>query len=80
MTKKINLFSFFSGSGFLDLGFEKSGFNIKLVNEFFPSFMNAYKFSRKYAKIELPEFSVEDFDGLDLTVDEVMKIEPILFS
>ena len=62
MTKKINLFSFFSGSGFLDLGFEKSGFNIKLVNEFFPSFMNAYKFSRKYAKIELPEFGYQNND------------------
>ena len=28
------IFSFFSGSGFLDLGFELNGFNINLVNEF----------------------------------------------
>lgn len=27
------VFSFFSGSGFLDLGFEKAGFSIVYVNE-----------------------------------------------
>lgn len=38
------------------------------------------KIDKTLIKIELPEFSIEDFDGLGLTVDEVMKIEPILFS
>ena len=43
----LKVFSFFSGSGFLDLGFETTGFDIELVNEFSPSFMNAYKYSRE---------------------------------
>ena len=38
------------------------------------------KIDKTLIKIELPEFSIEDVDGLGLTVDEVMKIEPILFS
>ena len=29
-----DIFSFFSGLGFLDLGFEKQGFNIKFINEY----------------------------------------------
>ena len=40
---KLNIFSFFSGSGFLDLGFELNGYSIELVNEFSSSFINAYK-------------------------------------
>ncbi len=49
MIKQDNLyiFSFFSGSGFLDLGFESAGFNISFVNEFSPDFMAAYQYSRK---------------------------------
>ena len=45
--RNLKILSFFSGSGFLDLGFETTGFDIELVNEFSPSFMNAYKYSRK---------------------------------
>lgn len=41
------IFSFFSGSGFLDLGFEKNGFNIKFVNEYSKAFIDAYQYSRK---------------------------------
>lgn len=44
---KLKIFSFFSGSGFLDLGFETNGFDIEFVNEFYPAFINAYKYSRK---------------------------------
>lgn len=47
------LFSFFSGSGFLDLGFEKAGYNIDFVNEYFNSFLDAYKYSRN--KMNMPE-------------------------
>ncbi len=57
MTKrKLKIFSFFSGSGFLDLGFEKNGFEIVFVNEFHPTFMKAYKYSRKKMKIKEPEY------------------------
>src|SRR3989344_1577829 len=54
--KPLKIFSFFAGVGFLDLGFEKAGFEIKYVNEFIPSFMKAYKHSRKKIKIDEPEF------------------------
>ena len=47
------IFSFFSGSGFLDLGFETSDFEIVLVNEFYKPFLDAYKYSRE--KMEIPE-------------------------
>ncbi len=39
---QLHIFSFFSGSGFLDLGFEKSGYIVDSVNEFSLSFTNAY--------------------------------------
>lgn len=32
--KPIEVYSFFSGAGFLDLGFEEAGFDIVFVNEF----------------------------------------------
>jgi len=62
MNKPFSVFSFFAGSGFLDLGFETAGFNIKFVNEFSPSFMNAYKYSRKGLRIDLPEFGYQNND------------------
>jgi DNA (cytosine-5)-methyltransferase 1 len=41
------IFSFFAGAGFLDLGFEKSGFEIGYVNEVHKPFLEAYKYSRQ---------------------------------
>lgn len=52
----LRIFSFFSGSGFLDLGFEESGFQMMLVNEFSESFMNAYVYSRKKMNLPKPTF------------------------
>ncbi len=68
----INIFSFFAGAGFLDLGFEKSGYNIKLVNEYLPSFMNAYQYSRKQMNLgrsELPDvpYLTINFKNLSFT-------------
>lgn len=43
--KLINIFSFFSGAGFLDLGFELEGqFDIVYVNEFHKAFDDIYTF------------------------------------
>ena len=57
MTKpKIKIFSFFAGSGFLDLGFELSGFEIVYVNELYSPFMEAYRYSRKLLKLSSPEY------------------------
>jgi len=54
--KKPVLFSLFSGVGLLDLGFEKTGFSIAYVNEIYPPFLEAYKYSRKKLSINEPFF------------------------
>lgn len=54
--RKAKIFSFFSGSGFLDLGFEMKGFEIELVNEVHPAFMNAYKYARAKMGCKEPTF------------------------
>ena len=41
----IEVFSFFSGLGFMDLGFEEAGFDIAFVNEYNHSFIQAYQYS-----------------------------------
>lgn len=43
----INIYSFFSGVGFLDLGFEHVGFKVLLVNEYSSAFMSAYQYARR---------------------------------
>ena len=53
---KKTIFSFFSGSGFLDLGFETENYNIAFVNEYFKPFIDAYKYSRSLMNIDEPEF------------------------
>ena len=41
------IYSFFSGLGSLDLGFESVGFNIAFVNEYNPIFLESYKYARR---------------------------------
>lgn len=62
------VFSFFSGAGFLDLGFEKNGFEVAFVNEFHRPFAEAYIYSREKMEMPPPRFgvhvdSVEDYIG-----------------
>lgn len=71
----LNIFSFFAGSGFLDLGFEKSGYTIKLVNEFLPAFMNAYQYSRKQMKLDQPEFGYQNNDINDFLASRQKEIK-----
>lgn len=52
----LHIFSFFSGSGFLDLGFETSGYIVDSVNEYSPSFTNAYRYARDKMGIAEPRF------------------------
>ena len=59
---KLHIFSFFSGCGFLDLGFEKSGYSIDLVNEFSPAFLDAYKYSREKLGLKQPQFGYSNMD------------------
>lgn len=58
----LKIFSFFSGSGFLDLGFEMSGFSIDLVNEFSTSFIGAYKYSREKMNLAKPIHGYSNID------------------
>lgn len=60
--KKLKIFSFFAGSGFLDLGFENNGFTIEFVNEFLPSFMAAYQYSRSKMGIKAPSYGYHTCD------------------
>lgn len=62
-----SIFSFFSGAGFLDLGFATSGFNIVYVNEIFPPFMAAYRYSREMMKLSLPEYGSHYGESSDVT-------------
>lgn len=56
------IFSFFSGSGFLDLGFEMENYKIELVNEYSEAFMNAYKYSRELMGLRKPRFGYANID------------------
>jgi DNA (cytosine-5)-methyltransferase 1 len=55
------IFSFFSGAGFLDLGFEKAGYEIGYVNEVHKPFLEAYKYSRQ--KMGMPQPLHGYFEG-----------------
>lgn len=43
----VEVYSFFSGVGFLDLGFENAGFDIAFVDEYDERFLRAYRFARR---------------------------------
>lgn len=59
---KVKIFSFFSGSGFLDLGFELNGFNVELVNEYSTAFIGAYQYSREKMQLPRPMFGYSNID------------------
>lgn len=59
---ELKIFSFFSGSGFLDLGFELTGFSIELVNEFYTPFIEAYQYSRKKLGLPEPKYGYNNID------------------
>jgi DNA (cytosine-5)-methyltransferase 1 len=59
------VFSFFAGSGFMDLGFEEAGVEIVFVNEYFKPFMDAYQYSREILGTSEPQFgySIENIEA-----------------
>ncbi|WP_375472340.1 DNA cytosine methyltransferase [uncultured Nostoc sp.] len=67
MSDRPCIFSFFAGSGFLDLGFETSGFNIVYVNEIFAPFIAAYRHSREVLKMRSPEYGYYHGEAADVT-------------
>ena len=56
-TNKICIFSFFSGAGFMDLGFEDAGFEVVYINEVHQPFLDAYNFSRGKMKRRPPKYA-----------------------
>ncbi len=57
-----SVFSFFSGCGILDLGFESAGYKIKFVNEYSFEFMRAYQYSRAKMNLSSPEYGYANAD------------------
>lgn len=70
---KPKIFSFFAGSGFLDLGFESEGFAIAYVNEYNPAFLSAYKYSRTRVKADPPLHGYHDGSIADFAKPELEK-------
>lgn len=59
----MNIFSFFAGAGFLDLGFElQGGYNIVFVNEFHEAFNHIYRYARQNMGLQAPRYGhhIED--------------------
>ena len=59
---KIGFFSFFTGAGFLDLGFEDVGFVPMMANEIDKNFSRAYLYSHEQMKRPLPRFGLQTGD------------------
>jgi len=64
----LKIFSFFSGAGFLDLGFEASDFDVVFINESHKPFLDAYLYARD--KMGLKELK---FGYHDKSVEELVK-------
>ena len=88
--KKPKIFSFFSGGGFLDLGFEKAGLEIVFVNEIHEPFLQSYRHSREKLGIKPPLLGYDNSDineflngkksnELQLNVERLKKNEVVGF-
>lgn len=62
MEKQLGIFTFFTGAGFLDLGFEKSDFHSVMANELEPNFCKVYKYAREHMGVPMPEFGLQEYD------------------
>ena len=81
----MNIFSFFAGAGFLDLGFELQGnFQVVFVNEYHKAFNDVYQYARQQMGLPAPKYGhhVEDIteyvddlhkDKLQTLIDYVEK-------
>lgn len=72
----MNIFSFFAGAGFLDLGFEKTeNFDVVYVSEFHKPFNHIYQFARENMGMPQPRYGhhIEDVTTL-LNKQEVTRL------
>lgn len=63
---KIKIYSFFSGAGFLDLGFEYEKYDISFVNEYNKAFLEVYKYAREKMNFKRPQYGYYCGDINDL--------------
>lgn len=59
---KFGIFSFFTGAGFLDLGFEDAGFVPMMANEIDKNFSRVYLYAHEQMKRPLPRFGLQTGD------------------
>lgn len=57
-----SIFSFFSGTGLLDLGFELERYNIVFVNEYEQTFLDGYIYARQGRRIAAPRYGYHQGD------------------
>lgn len=62
----MNIASFFSGAGGMDLGFEKAGFNVVWANEFDKTIWETYQ--KNFPDTILDKRSITDIDAWDLPI------------
>lgn len=66
----VEVYSFFSGLGFLDLGFENAGFNIVFVNEHDERFLRSYRYARRNTN-HIPAYGYNHEDVRSFLSDDV---------
>ena len=71
--KNFGIFSFFTGAGFLDLGFEDAGFVPMMANEIDPNFSRVYLYSHEHMKRPLPQFGLQTGDVCSYLEDAAKK-------
>ena len=77
---KLKIFSFFAGCGILDLGFEKAGYDIEFVNEFFKPFQDAYIYSREKMKIRPPKYGYANTDVNSYLDENKYQLEQFIYD
>jgi DNA (cytosine-5)-methyltransferase 1 len=69
----IKIFSFFSGIGLLDLGFENEGYSVEFVNELDKAFLNGYKYARSKISMKEPPFGYFNGDINEILISNWRK-------
>ena len=72
---QLGIFSFFTGAGFLDLGFEEVGFVPMMANEIDKNFSRVYCYAHKNMQLPLPKFGLQTGDVCGYVEDEKKRQE-----
>jgi DNA (cytosine-5)-methyltransferase 1 len=64
---RIAIFSFFSGAGFLDLGFEAAGFEIRYVSDVSSAFIDGHSYARNCMGLPHPRYGYYSEEQGDIT-------------